>query len=415
MGPAVNGSASLMGPTSRVTGRRTPWVIVDPSTSGVARNWRCDGVRDTHTAGASLEAGLRTLASLEMLPIAQRQLAEEAADKVAGSGLYVAVIGEFNRGKTTLINALLGAELLPTGVLPVTAVPALVRFGLRPRVVVRLLDGSEEASDIAGLQGYLTEQENPGNRKGVREAIIEFPAAVLESGLILVDTPGTGSVHLHNTQAAVDFLPRVDVALLVLSVDAPLSESEARMLQDVSRTAARIAVCVNKVDRLTPNETREAVEFVRARVAAIHTSDATVFAVSARGGDGDTGLGALTTWLENRCRRYSDQPLGRAWRPSCGDTVVARRRNAPTRSSGGSQTGSRCSGGARGVHNRADRARIRGRRGVDAAPRGLQARHGYGYRAESERTARGASSSADRGDRCWVAGSNRGCRRFLAA
>ena len=166
-------------------------------------------VRGTHIAGASLEDALRTLASLELLPIAQRQLAEESADKLAGSGLYVAVIGEFKRGKTTLINALLGADLLPTGVLPVTAVPALARFGMRPRVTLRLLDGSEVDSDIAGLHGYLTEQENPGNRKGVREAIIEYPALVLESGLILVDTPGTGSVHLHNTQATVDFLPRV--------------------------------------------------------------------------------------------------------------------------------------------------------------------------------------------------------------
>ena len=108
---------------------------------------------------------------------------------------------------------------------------------------------------------------------------------VLESGLILVDTPGTGSVHLHNTQATVDFLPRVDVALLVLSVDAPLSNSEARLLEDVADTAARVAICLNKVDRLTPDETREAVEFVRAQVAALRTtSDVAVFAVSARGG-----------------------------------------------------------------------------------------------------------------------------------
>ena len=257
-------------------------------------------MRGTHPAGASLEEGLRTLASLELLPIAQRQLAEEAADKLAGSGLYVAVIGEFKRGKTTLINALLGADLLPTGVLPVTAVPALARFGIRPRVTLLLLDGSEVDSDIAGLHGYLTEQENPGNRKGVREAIIEYPAGVLESGLILVDTPGTGSVHLHNTKAAMDFLPRVDVALLVLSVDAPLSESEAELLQDVAHTAARIAICINKVDRLTSDETREAVEFVRARVAALRTtSDVTVFAVSAREGDTDTGLRALTAWLRN--------------------------------------------------------------------------------------------------------------------
>jgi len=254
----------------------------------------------THTAGASLEDGLRTLASLELLPIAQRHLAEEAANKLAGRGLYVAVLGEFKRGKTTLVNALLGADLLPTGVLPVTAVPALVRFGLQARSTLRLLDGSEVSIDITELKGYLTEQENPGNRKGVREAIIEYPAGLLETGLILVDTPGTGSVHLHNTQAAVDFLPRVDVALLVLSVDAPLSDSEARLLEDVAHTAGRIAICLNKVDRLTPNETREAVEFVRTRVAAMcGASGVTVFAVSATGGDADSGLGALTAWLRN--------------------------------------------------------------------------------------------------------------------
>jgi GTP-binding protein EngB required for normal cell division len=255
-------------------------------------------VSESDALGISLEDGLRTLASLELLPTAQRHLAEETADKLAGGGLYVAVIGEFKRGKTTLINALLRADLLPTGVLPVTAVPALVRFGKEPRATLRLLDGAEVAIDIHDMKGYLTEQANPGNRKGVREAIVDYPAPLLASGLILVDTPGTGSVHRHNTQAAVDFLPRVDVALLVLSVDAPLADSEARLLEDVAQTAVRIAICLNKVDRLTPSEIEEAVDFVRSRVAAICSpSDVTVFAVSARGGDADSGLAALTAWL----------------------------------------------------------------------------------------------------------------------
>jgi GTPase SAR1 family protein len=255
---------------------------------------------DAHAVGISLKEGLRTLASLELLPTVQQHLAQEAADKLAGLGLYVAVIGEFKRGKTTLINALLGADLLPTGMLPVTAVPALVRFGVRPRAMLRLLDGSQVAIDIGALHGYLTEQENPGNHKGVREAVIEYPASLLETGLIFVDTPGIGSVHIHNTQVAVDFLPRVDVALLVLSVDAPLSDSEARLLEDVAHTAARVAVCLNKVDRLTLAEIREAVEFVRPRVAALcSSSDIAVFPVSARGAEADGGLGALSAWLEN--------------------------------------------------------------------------------------------------------------------
>jgi hypothetical protein len=70
------------------------------------------------------------------------------------------------------------------------------------------------------------------------------------------------------------------------------------MLEDVSRTAARVAVCLNKVDRLTPSEISEAVEFVRTQVALHTTADVSVFAVSALEGDANAGLSNLTTWLE---------------------------------------------------------------------------------------------------------------------
>ena len=253
-----------------------------------------------HATGTALETALRALADLDLLPAAQRNLAAETAGKLSGVGLYVAVIGEFKRGKSTLINALLGEELLPTGVLPVTAIPALVRYGTRPTATIALLDGLAVAIPINDLHAYLTEQGNPGNVKGVREASIECPAKVLESGLVLVDTPGTGSVHLHNTQATIDFLPRVDVALLVLTVDAPLSTSEARLIEDVAQSAARIAICLNKIDRLTPDETREALNFVRPRVSALSgRSEVTCFAVSARHGGADAGIKSLQWWLEH--------------------------------------------------------------------------------------------------------------------
>jgi len=255
----------------------------------------------THRDSASLRDALRGLAALEILPLAQQRLANEAADKLEGLGVYVAVVGEFKRGKTTLINALLGAPLLPTGVIPVTAVPALVRFGLQPRAMLRFLDDSEAEVALPQLAEYLTEQQNPGNHKGVREAVIEYPAALLESGIILVDTPGTGSVHLHNTEATAAFLPRVDVAVLVLTADAPLSESETRLFGEVVDTAANVAVCLNKVDVLTATETEEAMDFIRPRVAALcGPRDVVVFAVSARAAveHHDGGLAAVRSWLE---------------------------------------------------------------------------------------------------------------------
>ncbi|HVC03538.1 MAG TPA: dynamin family protein [Candidatus Acidoferrales bacterium] len=249
-----------------------------------------------------LSEALRVLASLSVLPAAQRELAHEASNKLIGLGLYVAVIGEFKRGKSTLINALLDDLLLPTGVVPVTAVPTLVRFGPRPRARLQLVDGVEVEVAMSDLAAYLVERENPGNRKGVREAVIEYPARLLRSGITLIDTPGTGSVHLHNTNATQAFLPRVDVALLVLTIDAALSQSEADLLAEIAESAARVAVCITKADLVSVDELEEALGFIRPRVAALcRSNDVTVFVVSARDAIAQRGGGleALRSWLEH--------------------------------------------------------------------------------------------------------------------
>ena len=260
-----------------------------------------------------LLSGLRSLAKLDLLPVDQRRLAAEAADKLADSVVYVAVIGEFKRGKSSLINALLGAEVLPTGVTPVTAAPTLVRFGEVPRATVRLSDDTEIPIGLAELPDYITEAVNPGNGRSVREVVVEHPSPLLGPGIVLADTPGTGSVHAHNTQSTAAFLPRVDVALLVVSVSAPLSEAEARLLTAVGETAARAAVCLNKVDLLSPEELTESLNFVAAQIAAL-TGGVTmpVFPVSARAaarGD-DGGLGALRRFLSDVIVHEREQVVG---------------------------------------------------------------------------------------------------------
>jgi len=174
------------------------------------------------------------LAELDLLPVDQRRLAAEAADKLADSVVYVAVIGEFKRGKSSLINALLGDEVLPPAS-PGHRGAHLVRFGRARRATVRLSDDTEIPIGVAELPDYITEAGNPGNGRGVREVVVEHPSPLLGPGIVLADTPGTGSVHAHNTQSTAAFLPRVDVALLVLSVTAPLSDAEAHLLTAVGR------------------------------------------------------------------------------------------------------------------------------------------------------------------------------------
>jgi ribosome biogenesis GTPase A len=132
---------------------------------------------------------LRILAHLEVLPPSERRLAAETAAKLAEALVYVAVIGEFKRGKSTLINALLGEDVLPTGITPVTAAPTLVRFGPAARAVIYRRDGSAAPVPLAQLP------------------VVEHIAPLLASGLVLADTPGTGSVHRHNTETTTEFFP----------------------------------------------------------------------------------------------------------------------------------------------------------------------------------------------------------------
>ena len=252
------------------------------------------------TTQSGLLNALRDLAALDLLADDQRRLAAEAARKLADEVVYVAVIGEFKRGKSSLINALLGETVLPTGVIPVTAAPTLVRFGEAARATVRLLDDTELSVPLASLPDYVTERGNPDNRRGVREAVVEHPSPLLRTGLVLADTPGTGSVHAHNTEMTAAFLPRVDVALLVLTVDAPLSSAEADLLAAAGGTVARAAVCLNKIDLLSPAEVEEAVEFVRSRVGALSAgSPVPVFSVSARLAErsSDGGLDSVRRFL----------------------------------------------------------------------------------------------------------------------
>src|SRR2546421_5760006 len=158
-------------------------------------------------AFALREAPDQTGALLGPLPPSERRLAAETAAKLAEALVYVAVIGEFKRGKSTLINALLGEDVLPTGITPVTAVPTLVRFGPAARAVSHRTDGSAAPLPLAQLPDYVTERRNPGNRKHLREVVVEHAAPLLASGLVLADTPGTGSVHRHNTETTTAFFP----------------------------------------------------------------------------------------------------------------------------------------------------------------------------------------------------------------
>ena len=228
-------------------------------------------------------------------------------DRLDAARLRVLVVGEAKRGKSTLINALLGRALLPAGVTPVTAVTTTVRYGDDERAEVRFLDGHDEKHSLAALGDLVTERGNPGNRRRIAGVTVYVAAPVLAGGVELVDTPGTGSVFQWDTQTAHEVLRSMDAAVFVLTADPPVSASERDLLGRVAGLSVTTFAVLNKADHLDEPGLAEALEFTR-RVLGEAARPAGVYAMSARAAldGGDPGFAAFaaefTAYLASRGR-----------------------------------------------------------------------------------------------------------------
>lgn len=205
----------------------------------------------------------------------------EAREALAGLFLLV-IAGEFNSGKSSFINALLGERVLPEGVTPTTDRINLLRHG--PQVGENM------------LEAYLLERTHP---------------ASLLTDLNIVDTPGTNAVIREHEELTRDFVPRSDLVLFVTSADRPFTESERAFLEQIRAWGKKVVMVVNKIDLLEkPEEREQVIGFVRENAEAVLGEAPVVFPVSARMGQrareaGDeagwtaSGFAAMDDWLVN--------------------------------------------------------------------------------------------------------------------
>jgi GTP-binding protein EngB required for normal cell division len=221
--------------------------------------------------------------------------------RLAQARFNLAVLGEFKRGKSTLINALLGREVLPTGVVPLTSMVTVICHGPRDRLIIHYRDGRETEHPVSELAHFATEHGNPHNRLGVELTSVELPAELLVGGLQLIDTPGIGSVHEHNTAVAWGFLPRVDAAVCVLTADQPFAQSEREFFAAAAARVPRLLIVVNKIDHLQRGERQVALEFIEgAADELLAASEVEYFALSAREGEGVARLSRRIAQLAER-------------------------------------------------------------------------------------------------------------------
>jgi len=233
------------------------------------------------TDGASRLLRLGRLAlELAAEPVAEE--ARELAARVSEGRFYVACVGQFKRGKSTLLNALVGCEVVPTGFVPVTAVPTVIRFGEELHARVRMRDGSWQDVAMADLKEYVTEEFNPENKKGVEGAEVFVPSRLLSSGMCFVDTPGLGSVFTGNTATTQAFIPHIDAALVVVGADPPIAGEELALVETVGRQVPDLILVINKADRTSDAERAAAAKFTREiLVGRLHRPMGEVLEVSA--------------------------------------------------------------------------------------------------------------------------------------
>lgn len=271
------------------------------------------------------EALDQQLTQLTRLPEFQGPGLQRLLDKLRQNRFNLVVLGAFKRGKSTLINALLGEALLPTAIVPLTSVVTILGYGERLNIEVLFHNGQRRHITQPELVDYITEKGNPRNQKGVREVEITYPSEYLQDGVRIIDTPGVGSVYSHNTEIAYNYLPQVDAAIFVVTVDPPLSAAEQEFLRDIRDYVHKLFFVLNKIDYVEEAERQEALEFTTQVLQGnLATDRVMIFPMSAKlamdgksNGHPELLEASLLPQFENHLRQFLYQEKGRVLLISC--------------------------------------------------------------------------------------------------
>lgn len=239
--------------------------------------------------------------------------------KLEEDRFHLVVVGEFNHGKSSFVNALLGENALPVGVTPTTAAIHHIRHAEKPEATVVFTSGKREPLPFDQVREFAV-----GGARGSGEEVdyveVGYPASLLKERILLVDTPGVNDLSLQRADITYSYIPRADAVLFLLDAGQILKESERVFLEEKLLKASRdkIVFVITKWDLLSPSERTEALGYAKNQLARL-VRDPVVFPVSAEtalgGKAAESGLPELVAHLtrflaEERGRILLDNALG---------------------------------------------------------------------------------------------------------
>jgi GTP-binding protein EngB required for normal cell division len=198
-------------------------------------------------------------------------------------------------GKSSLLNHIVGQDLLPVGVNPVTAVPTRMAYGKEARATAWFADRKPEQFGTERLAEFVTEQQNPANARHVTRIVVELPAQRLREGVVYVDTPGLGSLATAGAAETRAYLPRCDLGVVLIDAGSTLTGDDLATVQTLYEAGIPACVLLSKADLLAPADRERALEYVAGHIRSDLGLELAVHAVSIKG----EHSGLLEKWLDS--------------------------------------------------------------------------------------------------------------------
>ena len=228
---------------------------------------------------ARLDRLQRTTKEADLLRLLDRIISEDelaefraallnVVEKMESPRFEIAVFGRVSSGKSSLLNHVLGTNVLPVGVNPITAVPTRLVFGPEAGLVVTLADRQVHNCPIDDLVEYASEERNPANGVGVSRLVVTLPSPRLQDGMVFVDTPGLGALATAGAAETLSYLPQCDLGLLLISAVNPINEEDLNTIYSLSQAGIPAMGLLSKADLLGPADREKALAYTKKEILA---------------------------------------------------------------------------------------------------------------------------------------------------